>query len=71
MIVKLYLTPEQQALVPQASSARENAIFIATAAPHNGAWRLQMATISGATDTKMLRLIKAEYQQREAAHTAC
>jgi hypothetical protein len=75
MIIELQLTPQQQGvvqpLVSQVSSNRKNAIFIATAAPNNAVWRFQMTTISGATATKILRLLKTEDQQRETARTAC
>lgn len=67
MNIELQLTPEQQGivqpLVAAASSARKNAIFVATAAPNNGVWRFQMTTISGATATKILRLLKTEREK--------
>ena len=74
-VITLFLTREQEhalgPLVRRASAARRNAIFIATAAPNNAVWRFQMTTISGATATKILRLLKTEDQQRETARTAC
>ena len=74
-VVTLSLTCEQAHIVAppvrQAAKSRQNVVFVAAAAPNNGVWRIQITTISGATATKILRLLEAEDRQREAARTGC
>jgi hypothetical protein len=64
VIVEFSLNGEQEELlaplVRQASCSRRNILFLATAAPHNGAWRLQVIEVSPTTGSKILKLIQPE-----------
>jgi hypothetical protein len=64
MIVTLQLTSEQadllRPIVLKASAKHGNVVFVATAAPNNCTWRLQVTAIPARLGSKILQILKKE-----------